>query len=166
MKFRDFPVADYSNEDPAKVLDSYSLIEAIHELFEPTCEHDRDYLLLRINLLRNFFEIEESSINSHSQTINQLITGYGQIKPLRILPFEGALEVPDSLDTEAHVEIKKQFDVDLDSIRKKTYEIQRAYITYIILHSINGRLRSRTIKLGELISLGLPHSDPGGNLDD
>jgi hypothetical protein len=165
MTRTDIPKVDYSSENPGKILDSYSLIEAIHELLDPTSEHNSDYLIKRINLLREIFDIGEYSSNINSRTIDQLISGYGQIKPLNILPFENALEVPDSIDTEAHAIIEKQFNSDLGYIRKKVYEIQRAYITYIIIHSIDGKFRSKTVKLSELISAGLPKSDLGSYLN-
>ncbi len=161
MSSNDEPIADYSNEEPTKVLDSYSLIEAIHEVFDPTTRHDSDYLETRIDLLREVFEIGPNSTNDHAKVITKLLSGYGEIKRIRILPFEGALEVPNSIDTEAHIEIEKQFKKELSDIRKKAHEIQRAYITYIVLHAIEGRLRSKSVTLSDLIAAGLPQSDPG-----
>jgi len=157
---KDEPIADYSNEEPTKVLNSYSLIEAIHEDFDPTTRHDSDYLDMRIDLLREVFEIGPNSTNNHAKVITQLLSGYCQIKRVEILPFEGALEVPNSIDTEAHIEIEKQFEKELSDIRKKAYEIQRAYITYIVLHAIEARLRSKSVTLSDLIAAGLPQSDP------
>ena len=161
MSSKDEPIVDYSNEEPTKVLDSYSLIEAIHEDFDPTIRHDSDYLDMRIDLLREVFEIGPNSTNNHAKVITQLLSGYGKIKRVRILPFEGALEVPNSIDTEAHIEIEKQFEKEISDIRKKAYEIQRAYITYIVLHAIEARLRSKSVTLSDLIAAGLPQSDPG-----
>jgi len=158
---KDEPIADYSNEEPTKALNSYSLIEAIHEYFDPTENHDSQYLQMRIELLREVFDLGENSKNINAVTITKLLSGYGQIHPVRILPFEGALEVPNSIDTESHIEIEKQFKKELSDIRKKAYEIQRAYITYIVLHAIEGRLRSKSVTLSDLIAAGLPQSDPG-----
>lgn len=153
--------ADYSNEEPTKVLNSYSLIEAIHEYFDPTAQHDSDYLQMRIKLLREVFDLGENSKNINAGAITELLSGYGRIHPIKILPFEGALEVPNSIDTEAHIEIEKQFETELSEIRNRIYEIQRAYITYIIIHAIDGSLRSKSVTLSELIAVGLPESDPG-----
>lgn len=161
MASKDESIADYSNEEPTKVLNSYSLIEAIHEDFDPTTRHDSDYLDMRIDLLREVFEIGPNSTNNHAKVITQLLSGYGKIKRVRILPFEGALEVPNSIDTEAHIEIEKQFKKELSDLRKRAYEIQRAYITYIVLHAIEERLQSKSVTLSDLIALGLPQSDPG-----
>ena len=158
--------ADYSNEPPSKVLDLNSLIEAIHEYFDPTYPHDSEYLRIRINLLRNFFGIGSDSINSNSQVIDRLLEGYGEIKSVQVLPFEGASEVPDSIDTEAHVHIAKKFEKELKQIRDKAYTIQRAYIIYLIQHSIGSpKLTSKTVTLSELISQGLPKADPGIDYD-
>ena len=161
MTSKDEPIVDYSNEEPTKVLNSYSLIEAIHEDFDPTTRHHSDYLDMRIDLLREVFEIGPNSTNNHAKVITELLSGYGEIEPVRILPFEGALEVPNSIDTEAHIEIEKLFEKELSDIRKKAYEIQRAYITYIVLHAIEARLRSKSVTLSDLIAAGLPESDPG-----
>ena len=157
--------ADYSSESPDKVLDYHSLIEAIHEYFDPTFGHDTEYLRIRISLLRELFGIGSDSINPNSQVIHRLIEGYGSITPVRVLPFEGASEVPDSIDTEAHLHIEKQFKKELKKLRDNAYEIQRTYITYIIQHSITPGLRSKTVTLAELISAGLPAYDPGCDYD-
>lgn len=154
-------IADYSNEEPTKVLNSYSLIEAIHEYFDPTTQHDSEYLQMRIKLLREVFDLGENSKNINAKAITELLTGYGRIRPISILPFEGALEVPNSIDTEAHIEIEKQFKSELSDIRYGTYKIQRAYISYIIIHAIEGRLRSKSVTLADLITAGLPQADPG-----
>ena len=161
MTTENHSVADYSNENSNKILDSYSLIEAIHEYLSPTAPHDSEYLMMRINMLRDVFEIGLNSKNSNTNAINELISGYGQVNPVKILPFEGALEVPSSIDTEAHNEIQKQFEESFQEIREKTYTIHRAYITYIIIHAIEGKLRSKTVTLSHLIAAGLPQCDPG-----
>jgi hypothetical protein len=166
MTIKNHSVADYSNENPNKILNSYSLIEAIHEHLDPTAPHDTEYLSMRINLLRDVFEIGLDSNNANAIAITQLVSGYGQVKPIRVLPFEGAWEVPDSIDTEAHFKIEKQFEESLSEIRKRTYEIQRAYITYVIIHAVDGRLRAKTVYLSDLIAAGLPQSDPGYDLLD
>ena len=76
------------------------------------------------------------------------------------------MEVPDSIDTEAHFQIEKQFKKELKQIRDNTYVVQRAYITYLIQYSINNpRLRSKTFTLADLISQGLPNTDPGIDYD-
>jgi hypothetical protein len=116
---------------------------------------------MRIKLLREVFDLGENSKNINAETITKLLSGYGRIRPISILPFEGALEVPNSIDTDAHIEIEKQFKSKLSAIRNGTYEIQRAYITYIIIHAIDGRLRSKSVTLLDLIAAGLPKSDPG-----
>lgn len=157
--------ANYSNELPNKVLDLNSLIEAIHEYFDPTFGHDTEYLRIRISLLRDLFGIGSDSINPNSHVIHRLIEGYGSITPVRVLPFEGASEVPDSIDTEAHLHIEKQFKKELKTLRDNAYEIQHAYITYVIQHSITPGLRSKTVTLAELISAGLPAYDPGIDYD-
>jgi predicted RND superfamily exporter protein len=159
-------IADYSNEPSNKVLDLNSLIEVIHEFFDPTFPHDSEYLRIRINLLRNLFDIGSGSNNPNSRVIDELLDGYGEIKKVRVLPFEGALEVPDSIDTEAHFRIEKQFKKELKQIRDNAYVVQRAYITYLIQHSISKpRLRSKTVTLAELISQGLPKTDLGIDYD-
>lgn len=77
------------------------------------------------------------------------------------------MEVPDSIDTEAHLHIEKQFKKELKTLRDNAYEIQRAYIAYVIQHSISSpKLKSKTITLSELISLGLPNADPGVDYDN
>ena len=165
MTNRDSVIADYSNEIPSKILDSYSLIEAIHEMSDPTFDHDSDYLAMRVELLREIFDLEENSSNEHAEAVSRLID-FWKIKPISLLPFEGALEVPNAIDFESHVEVEKQFQLDLEEIRKKSYAIQRAYITYIVLHAIPGRLRAKTVTLAELISRGLPPTDPGQEWDN
>jgi hypothetical protein len=154
-------VADYSNEDSSKILDVYALIEAIHEYFEPTADHDADYLNKRISLLRGIFNLEQNSTNANANVIDQLLSGYGQLQPLQVLPFDDASEVPNTLDTEAHTEVYKQFASRIDQIRASVREIHRAYITYIIIHAVEARLRSKTTTLAELIAKGLPEFDPG-----
>ncbi len=165
MKSNKSLIADYSNESPNKILDSYSLIEAIHEMSDPTDDHDGEYLAKRVELLRDVFDLGEQSSNEHARVISRLIDSC-KIEPISLLPFEGALEVPDTIDFEAHVEVEKQFHLDIEEIRKKAYAIQRAYITYIVLHAIPGRLRAKTVTLADLISLGLPPTDPGEEWDN
>ena len=165
MTSKDSPVADYSKESPNKILNSYSLIEAIHEMSDPTDDHDGEYLAMRVELLREVFDLGKDSSNEHARVVSRLID-FWQIKPISLLPFEGALEVPDTIDFEAHVEVEKQFHLDIEEIRKKAYAIQRAYITYIVLHAIPGRLRAKTVTLADLISLGLPSTDPGRDWDN
>ena len=70
--------ADYSNEESSKVLDIHALIEVIHEYFDPTSEHDSDYLEKRIFLLRQTFNLGENSSNENSMVIGQLLSGVGQ----------------------------------------------------------------------------------------
>ena len=165
MKSNKSLIADYSNERPNKILDSYSLIEVIHEMSDPTDDHDGEYLAKRVELLRDVFDLGEQSSNEHARVISRLIDSC-KIEPISLLPFEGALEVPDTIDFEAHVEVEKQFHLDIEEIRKKAYAIQRAYITYIVLHAIPGRLRAKTVTLADLISLGLPSTDPGRDWDN
>lgn len=165
MKSNKSLIADYSNESPNKILDSYSLIEAIHEMSDPTDDHDGEYLAKRVELLRDVFDLGEQSSNEHARVISRLIDSW-KIEPISLLPFEGALEVPDTIDFEAHFEVEKQFHLDIEEIRKKAYAIQRAYITYIVLHAIPGRLRAKTVTLADLISLGLPPTDPGKEWDN
>jgi hypothetical protein len=166
MKIEDFQVADYSNEEPCKILNSYSLIEAIHEHFDPTASHDPAYLQMRISLLKDLFNLNKNSSNMHIEAVERLLGGFGRIKPVTLLPFEGAMEVPDSIDTEAHMKIEQQFSVEVAQIRKNSYLIQRAYITYIILNAIEPSLRSKTVALSELHADGLPQSDPGEDEDN
>jgi len=166
MTDRDFLVPNYADEDPEKILNSYSLIEVIHELIDPTGPHDFDYLRLRIDLLREVFNLGHDSTNENARVIDSLLTGNGKFKPMTLLPFEGAWEVPDSIDTDAHIAIEKQFSADLKEMRAKAYAIQRAYITYIILHAIEGNLRSKTVTLYDLISAGLPESEPETDFDN
>jgi hypothetical protein len=163
MISKSFDEADYTNEELSKVLDIHSLIEAIHEYFDPTSDHDLDYLEKRISLLREAFNLGENSSNENSKVVTQLLTGFGQLPSLKVLPFEGALEVPNSLDTEAHLAINKQYGTSINQIRASIREIQRSYITYIIIHAVEGRLRSKKITLAQLISDGLPESDPGSD---
>ena len=166
MTNRHLDKADYSNEETSKILDAYALIEAIHEYFDPTSDHDSDYLNKRITLLRETYNLGENSSNENYKVLDQLLSGYGQLRSLQLLPFEGALEVPNTLDTEAHTQIYKQFASEIDQIRKSVREVQRAYITYIVIHAIEGRLRSKTTTLAELIARGLPEFDPGSDVFD
>ena len=166
MTSKHLEVADYSNEDSSKVLDIYALIEAIHEYSEPTSDHDTEYLNKRIFLLRGIFNIEQNSTNENANVIDQLLSGYGQLQPLQVLPFDGASEVPNTLDTEANTEVSKQFASSINQLRASVREIHRAYITYIIIHAVEGRLRSKTTTLAELIAKGLPESDPGSDAFD
>jgi hypothetical protein len=161
MMSRTFDKADYVNEQPSKILDVYSLIEAIHEYFDPTSEHDSNYLEKRIMLLRETFNLGETANNEHTKVVDELLSGFGRLPNLRVLPFEGALEVPNTLDTEAHIEIEKQYRAKLDQIRGSVREVHRAYITYIIIHAVEIGLRSSTTTLAHLIAKGLPESDPG-----
>ena len=146
-----------------KVLDIYALVEAIHECFDPTSNHDSDYLAKRILLLREVFNLGQNSENENSKVVDELLTGYAKLPSLRLLPFDGALEVPDTLDTEAHAEIYKQYGTKIDLIRSSAREVQRAYIAYLITHAVEGRLRSKNVTLAELIEKGLPESDPGSD---
>jgi hypothetical protein len=161
MMSKSFDEADYANEELNKVLDIYALIEAIHEYFDPTSDHDLDYLEKRILLLREAFNLGENSSNENSKVVTELLSGFGQIPSLRLLPFDGALEVPKTLDSEAHVEVNKQYGTRINQIRLSVREIQRAYITYVIIHAVEARLRSKKISLEQLIAEGLPESDPG-----
>lgn len=158
-----FEEADYENEKPTKVLDIHALIEAIHEYFDPTSNHDSDYLEKRILLLREIFNLGHNSENENAKVLDELLSGYAKLPSLRLLPFEGALEVPNTLDTEAHTEIYKQYEDKIDLIRSSAREVQRAYITYLITHAVEGRLRSKSVTLAELIEMGLPESDPGSD---
>lgn len=161
MTSKHLNVADYSNEDSSKILDVYALIEAIHEYFEPTSDHDLDYLSKRISLLRSIFNLEQNSTNANANVIDRLLSGYGQLQPLQVLPFDGAIEVPKALDTEAHTKVYKQFASRIDEIRASVREIHRAYITYIIIHAVEVKHRHKTTTLEELIARGLPEFDPG-----
>ena len=163
MNSKSFDETDYANEELNKVLDIHALIEAIHEYFDPTSDHDLDYLEKRILLLREAFNLGENSSNENSKVVTELLTGFGQLPTLRLLPFDGALEVPNTLDSEAHVEINKQYGSRINQIRESVREIQRAYITYVIIHAVDGRLRSKEITLGQLVAEGLPESDPGSD---
>jgi hypothetical protein len=163
MNSKSFDETDYANEELNKVLDIHALIEAIHEYFDPTSDHDLDYLEKRIKLLREAFNLGENSSNENSKVVTELLTGFGQLPSLRLLPFDGALEVPNTLDSEAHVEINKQYGSRINQIRESVRDIQRAYITYVIIHAVDGRLRSKEITLGHLVAEGLPESDPGSD---
>lgn len=166
MTSKPFDTAAYSNEDFHKVLDIFALIEAIHEYFDPTSDHDSDYLNERISLLRKTFNLDENSSNENRKVVDELLSGFGRLPYFKVLPLEGALEVPNTLDTEAHIEISKQYKTRIDEIRASVREVQRAYITYIIIHAVESRLRSKSVTLAELIAIGLPESDPGSDLED
>jgi len=166
MTSKPLDTADYANEDSNKVLDIYALIEAIHEYFDPTSDHDSDYLDERISLLRKTFNLDRDSSNENYKVVDELLSGYGKLPSFKVLPFEGALEVPNTLDTEAHIEINKQYETRIDEIRASVRQVQRAYITYIIIHAVESRLRSKSVMLAELVAIGLPRSDPGSDLED
>ncbi len=161
-----FGKVDYSNEESSKILDIHDLIEAIHEFFDPTSEHDSDYLEKRIFLLRQTFNLGENSSNENCMVIGQMLSGIGQLPSLRVLPFEGALELPDTLETKAHIEINNQYGSRIVQIRESVREIHRAYITHIVTHAVESGLLSRTTTLAQLIAEGLPESDPGSNSMD
>jgi len=166
MTSKPWDMADYANEDSHKILDIHALIEAIHEYFDPTSDHNSDYLDKRISLLRETFNLDGNSSNENYKVVDELLSGFGQLPSLKVLPFEGALEVPNTLDTEAHIEINKQYETRIDQIRVSVREVQRAYITYLIIHAVESRLRSKRVTLAELIAIGLPKSDPGSDLLD
>jgi hypothetical protein len=157
--------ADYSNEDSNKLLSINSLIESIHEYFDPTYDHDLDYLKARIRLLCSFFEINEGSedVNPNSVAISRLLKGYGELPSVRVLPFDGALEVPSGLDTSAHIEISNKLEEKISLIKSNIYEVQHAYLACLVTNSVPPHLREKTISLSTLIELGLPKSDPGSD---
>jgi hypothetical protein len=157
--------ADYSNEDSKKLLSIDSLIESIHEYFDPTCDHDFDYLKSRIRLLCNFFEISEDyeEVNPNSIAISRLLEGYGELPSIRVLPFDGAFEVPNGLDTSTHIEISNKMAEKISLIKSSIYEVQHAYLAHLVTNSVQPHLREKTIPLSHLIELGLPKSDPGSN---
>ena len=153
--------ADYENEEPTKFLDIHALVEAIHEYFNPTSNHDRDYLKKRILLLREIFNLGENSDNKNSWVVDELLSGYNQLPSLRLLPNEDSVEFSDTLETEALFAISKQYGTKIDLIRSSAREVQRAYITYLITHAVESRRRFKRVTLAELIAMGLPESDPG-----
>lgn len=155
--------ADYSAENPNKQLNIDSLIESIHEYFDPRSDHDNSYLLLRIKLLCEFFEIGESSANQNSEVITRLLKGAGSLTPLNILPFDGAIEVPTGIDTSAHIEIHNKLADIISQTKANFYEIQHAYLVSVITNSVQPHLRENKIPLSELIELGLPEFDPGSD---
>lgn len=166
MDSKSFNEAIYVNEEPTKTLGIHDLIEAIHEYFDPTSDHDSDYVKKRILLLRETFNLGKASRNENVKVIDELLSGIGELPSLRLLPFEGALEVPNTLDTEAHIVINKQYETRINQVRASVREVQRAYITYIIIHAVESRLRSKTTTLAQLIAEGLPESDPGSDPAD
>ena len=158
--------ADYSEEDPSKLLNIYSLIESIHEYFDPSCDHDESYLLTRIKLLRRFFEIGEGSANQNSEAITRLLNGAGSLRSINILPFDGAIEVPSGLDTSSHIEIHNKMGDLISQTKRNFYEIQHAYLVCLVTNSVQPHLREKTIPLSELIEDGLPEFDPGSGEED
>lgn len=150
---------DYANESPSKVLGLSALVEAIHEFLDPSVEHDTDYLTQRIKLLRDVFCIGADSENSNAGVIDNLLFGYGQVSPVKILPFEGASEVPDTLDTKAHIEITEAFESELSKVRELSYQIQHAYIAFVVGGAVSKELQTKTVLLSQLISQGLPESE-------
>lgn len=159
-------IADYSNEPLDKELDSESLVEAIHEYLEPKYSHNEEYLLLRINILRRFYNLTEVRNNENVRAIDALLNGYGKVQELQVLPFDGAMELPNTIDTQAHQVISNRFSEEIDHIRHKTYEIHRAYIRFIVIESIEPSLKDKKIKLEDLIRVGLPRRDPGEDVDN
>jgi hypothetical protein len=159
MDSKSFNEAIYVNEEPTKTLGIHDLIEAIHEYFDPTSDHDSDYLKKRILLLRETFNLGKASRNENVKVIDELLSGIGELPSLRLLPF-------DTLDTEAHIVINKQYETRINQVRASVREVQRAYITYIIIHAVESRLRSKTTTLAQLIAEGLPESDPGSDPAD
>lgn len=157
--------ADYSNEDLSKLLSIDSLIESIHEYFDPTFDHDVNYLKARIRLLCSFFEISEGyeDVNPNSVAIGRLLNGYGELPTVRVLPFDGALEVPSGLDTSAHIEISNKLEEKISLIKRNSYEVQRAYLVSLVTNSVQPHLRERTIQLSDLVEMGLSKSDPGSD---
>jgi hypothetical protein len=144
------------NESPDQILNSYSLAEAIIEFFNEDSQYDNDYLLLRINLLRSVFGLESGSDNENARIFDELLFGYGQLPTLRILPFDGALEIPSSIDSDAHMTIGKQFKNEIDLIKENFRKVQASYITHLVIHSIDIKNRNNTVRLAELINNGLP----------
>ena len=156
----------YSNEPTDKELDSYSLIEVLHERFAHFADHDSDYLELRIKLLLEFFELDADSDNPHSRVFTELLKGYGQFPALRIFPLEDALEVPNTINIEAIGMTYKAYKDQIEDMRNVHFQIQRAYLTNLVLHSIPPRKRAAKIALSELIAKGLPENEPHFDLED
>ena len=127
---RQYCIPDYSNESLDKELDSDSLVEAIHEYLEPRNSHNDEYLLKRIQILREFFNLLDINKNENVLTIDALLHGYGEIQDLKLLPFDDALELPSTIDTLAHQSISDQYREQIQDIRDKSYEIHREYINY------------------------------------
>jgi hypothetical protein len=154
---------DYTEESSNKVLTSDSLVEAIHEYFDPTTDHDPEYLMKRIELLRDFFEVGVGSENPNSRVIEDLLFGHGSLCALQVLPFDGAIEVPNGLETETHVEINLKFESSLEKLRLEFWQIQHEYLRSLVRKSIPESKRSTNTTLGKLIEDGLPASDPGSD---
>ena len=155
-----FREVNYSDESLDDDLDILSLIEAIHERFSPCSLHDIDYLNLRIKLLLEFFELDAQSGNEHAPVFAQLLNGYGELPPLHIFPMEDAYEVPSTIDVESIGMTFKTYKAKIEQMRKDHFEIQRAYLTNLVLHSVPPRKRAAKVKLGELVAKGLPESEP------
>jgi hypothetical protein len=156
----------FVNENTDKLLDASSLVEAIHEYLVPTQNNDQEYLLERINLLRDFFEIGTDSENENAIVLDNLLFGYGKINDVQVLPFDGALEIPDSVDSEAHLKISKQFEGKIQDIKSAIHQIHRAYISYIIMKSISSEMSNKQIPLHDLIKHGLPITMPNPESND
>lgn len=161
-----FREVNYSDETLDDDLDIHSLIEAIHERFAPYGIHDINYLNLRIKLLLEFFELDSQSGNENAPVFTQLLDGYGELPPLHIFPLEGAYEVPSTIDVECIGMTYKTYKEKIDQMQKDHFEIQRAYLTNLVLHSVPPRKRAAKVKLGVLVAKGLPEREPWIDPDD
>ena len=151
---------DFRNEDLEKNLDIHSLAETICEYFFNSEYHDEEYLLSRIKVLRNFFGIGSEENSESSRAVDALLSGYGKMPALQILPLDGALEVPSSLEGETHQEISRQYETEISNAVSTIRKIQKNYIITLITHAVPGRMRAKSISLKSAIVLGLPDREP------
>lgn len=154
---------DYTEEDMSKVLDLDSLIEAIHEYFAPTTEHDFEYLQKRIELLRATFNLATPANSEGAKVVERLLSGYGQLPSLQILPLESALEVPESIEIEVVDDINQRFEADLDQIKEIYRRVQREYLRCIITRVVEDNYRLKKIQLSEVVARGLPKYEPSND---
>lgn len=161
-------VINYFDETPDTIVSIDNLINTFLDIIETKTEIDPGYLKNRVNLAFEFFGIKEliESTSHHNKSFLQdLLDGQIPLETTGLSSFKGFLEVNlDDADIAAGYKTVIENSKEIKEIEKLLGNLNYSLILNY-LRNLDPDIEKRSLKLKNLIDLGLPAS-PKTNLED
>jgi hypothetical protein len=161
-------VNNYFDETPDTIISINDLINTCLDIIEAKTEIDAGYLKKRVSLAFELLGIKELiELKSHNNKsfLQDLLDGRISLETTGLSSFQGYLEVNlDDVDVAAGYKTVIENSKEIKELEELLSNLNYSLILNY-LHNLDPDIQKRSVKLKNLIDLGLPAS-PETNLED